>query len=168
MKKELKEKCNWCGEEAILVDGYYCPKCMPCRKKQPKCLSWGKKLKRDKNMNLPQQTKEERDKKIVQCKIKETEQDQWVKDNGFTLQRDTCEKCLERRERDDRTYGGERMFCSQAHAYEINTIRKSLWVKDLRKEIFNTIYQWGRTGVVADENSSTIKKLLDDLENTYY
>lgn len=42
------------------------------------------------------------------------------------------------------------------------------WSVRLRKEIFNTIYQWGRDGVVADENSPIIKKLLDDLEQMWY
>ena len=56
------------------------------------------------------------------------------------LQRDTCEKCLKG---------------SQA-------------IQNLKKEIFDIIYQWGRVGVVADENSPAIKKRLDDLEQTWY
>lgn len=84
------------------------------------------------------------------------------------LQRDNCEDCKKLKEDGRVTYLGEQIYCSRGHANEESYIRKGEMVKNLRKEIFDIIYQWGRVGVVADENSPVIKKLLDNLEQTYY
>ena len=35
--------------------------------------------------------------------------------------------------------------------------------KDLPREIFETVYQWGRVGIVVDENCPTFKGLIEDL-----
>ena len=120
-------------------------------------------------MDLPEQSPEERAKRIADSKIKEAEEDKWAKDNGHILERDSCEKCLKYREDDtQRNYLGSRLYCCAGHAYEVGNIKKGIYFKELRKEIFNTIYQWGRVGVVVDENAPAIKEKLDTLENRWY
>ena len=84
------------------------------------------------------------------------------------LQRDNCEKCKKLKEDGVVNSLGQQIYCSQGHAHEEYYIKKGEMVKNLRKEIFNTIYQWGRVGVVVDENSPVIKELLDNLEQTHY
>ena len=84
------------------------------------------------------------------------------------LQRDSCEKCLELKRQGRVNSLGEQIYCSQAHAQELGNILRSQAIQNLKKEIFDTIYQWGCSGVVADENSPAIKKMLDDLEETWY
>ena len=86
----------------------------------------------------------------------------------ITLQRDTCEQCLKLKAEGRKNCGGGQIYCSQGHAHELSNIRKSQAIQNLKKEIFDTIYQWGRVGVVADENSLAIKKMLDVLEETWY
>ena len=86
----------------------------------------------------------------------------------IALQRDACEECLEFKKQGRTNSRGEQIYCSQGHAYELSNIRKSQAIQNLKKEIFDTIYQWGRVGVVTDENSPAIKKMLDDLEETWY
>ena len=84
------------------------------------------------------------------------------------LNRDSCEQCLKLKAKGNKNSLGEQIYCSQAHAHELLTIKRSQAVQSLKKEIFDTIYQWGRVGVVVDENSPTIKKMLGDLEETWY
>ena len=84
------------------------------------------------------------------------------------LNRDSCEQCLDLKARKQVNSLGEQIYCSQAHAHELSYLKRAEATKNLRKEIFDTIYQWGRVGVVTDENAPTIKKLLDNLEETYY
>jgi hypothetical protein len=86
----------------------------------------------------------------------------------ITLQRDTCEQCLKLKKEGRKNSLGKQIYCSQGHAQELSNIRRSQAVSNLKKEIFDTIYQWGRAGVVVDENSPVIKKMLDDLEETWY
>lgn len=112
--------------------------------------------------------KEDLKKRIANAKIREAEEDKWVKDNNITLKRDSCEKCIEKKEKDSRNSLGKRMFCSAVHAYEVIETKKNLVFRDLRKNIFDTIYEWGQTGVVADENAPAIKKLLSELEERWY
>lgn len=82
------------------------------------------------------------------------------------LKRDACEKCIALKGKVNGL--GKQIYCSQGHAYEPNNIKKIQQIKELKKEIFDVIYQWGRAGVVADENSPTIKEKLDELEDTWY
>ncbi len=112
--------------------------------------------------------KEDLKKRIANAKIQEAEEDEWVKKNKIILKRDSCEKCIEKKDRDARGGFGQRMFCSATHAYEVSNIKRDFSFKDLRKKIFDTIYEWGRIGVVTDENAPAIKKLLDDLEERWY
>ena len=82
------------------------------------------------------------------------------------LERDTCEKCIALKGKVNGL--GQQLYCSQGHAHEPSNIRKVQQIKELKKEIFDVIYQWGRVGVVADENSPAIKERLDKLEETWY
>jgi len=84
------------------------------------------------------------------------------------LQRDICENCLKLKKQRRKNYLGYQLYCSQGHANELLNIKKSQATKNFKKEIFDTIYQWGRASIVADENSPAIKKMLDDLEETWY
>ena len=118
--------------------------------------------------DLPKQTIEERANRITKAKISEAKEDEWVKNNNIVLERDSCEECLNIRTKDERNYTGDRCFCSAGHAYEVGYFKKQFIFNELRKEIFDTIYQWGRVGVVADENSPAIKEKLDQLEERYY
>ncbi len=84
------------------------------------------------------------------------------------LQRDNCEKCKKLKEDGVINSLGQQIYCSQGHAQEEYYRKKGEMVKNLRKEIFDMIYQWGRVGIVVDENAPAIKELLDNLEQTYY
>ena len=84
------------------------------------------------------------------------------------LQRDTCKKCLELKKQGRKNSLGEQMYCSQGHAYELSNIKRSQAIQNLRKEIFDTIYQWGYAGIVVNEDAPVIKEMLDRLEQTWY
>ena len=99
---------------------------------------------------------------------KQIEQNKWAKDNKYTLLRDSCEECIELKKEGATNSLGERMYCSAGHAYEVSNLKKSVAFKNLRKEIFDTIYQWGKHNVKVDENTPTIVKLLDNLEERWY
>lgn len=34
---------------------------------------------------------------------------------------------------------------------------------EVEKEIFDTVYQWGRVGIIVDENAPTFKRILQKL-----
>ena len=36
--------------------------------------------------------------------------------------------------------------------------------KEIQKDIFQTVYQWGRVGIVVDEKCNTYKSLMRELE----
>jgi len=38
--------------------------------------------------------------------------------------------------------------------------------KNIYKELFDVVYQWGRVGIKTDENCETFKKLIEEIENT--
>jgi len=84
------------------------------------------------------------------------------------LKRDGCEKCLMLQKKHNENLLGKQIYCSQEHAHELSNIKRLQAVQELKKDIFYTIYQWGRVGVVADENSPTIKEKLNRLEETWY
>lgn len=35
--------------------------------------------------------------------------------------------------------------------------------QQVEKELFDTVYQWGRVGVIVDENTPTFKRILQKL-----
>lgn len=82
------------------------------------------------------------------------------------LERDSCQKCINLKGKLNSL--GKQMYCSQAHAYEENTNAKYKRIEDLKKEIFETVYQWGRTGVIADSDAPVYRKMVNDLEETWY
>jgi hypothetical protein len=90
------------------------------------------------------------------------------KGEEITLQRDSCVQCLKLKAEGRKTVNGQQIYCSQGHAFELSNIKKAQGVENLKKDIFDTIYQWGRAGIIADENSPAIKVKLEDLENTWY
>jgi hypothetical protein len=38
-------------------------------------------------------------------------------------------------------------------------------MKNLEKELFDTVYQWGRVGIVTDEKCETFQGLIKALQN---
>jgi len=36
--------------------------------------------------------------------------------------------------------------------------------KNLAKELFDTVYQWGRVGIVTDENCETFKSMIEAIK----
>ena len=82
------------------------------------------------------------------------------------LQRDSCEACIARIGQTNAR--GEKMFCSQAHAYELSNLRKSAWQEQRKKDVFKMVYDWGRNGVVVDDAAPAYREAIDEIENTYY
>jgi len=89
------------------------------------------------------------------------EDDQWAKEHGFILQRDSCEDCKKRWERGDKTMLGETMFCSMGHAYEVNYLKRDIYWKEKKKSLLDAIDPQKMTTQDAE-------KLINDIEDRYY
>lgn len=79
-----------------------------------------------------------------------------------------CENCEKLQKQ-----GNSIKYCSQFCYYKSPKMQeffkaKENEVTDLRKQIFNKIYNAGKEGRVVDENDPEIYALLEELENTYY
>lgn len=118
--------------------------------------------------HLPEQTPEERARRIEAAKKREALEDQWVKDEGLTLERDSCEKCKEIWARDERNYSGSRTYCSSGHAYEVGNIKSQRVQEQRKKDLFKMVYDWGRNNVVVDDTAPAYRELVNTIEETYY
>jgi hypothetical protein len=82
------------------------------------------------------------------------------------LDRDSCKECIALKGKVNSL--GQQIYCSQAHAHEESNIKKLNYIEESKKELFDTIYQLGKSGAKVKYDSPEIKKMLDDLENTWY
>lgn len=118
--------------------------------------------------HIPDVSPEERARRIEASKEREALEDQWVKDEGLTLERDSCEKCKEIWAKDERNYTGSRTYCSQYHAYEVGNIKRQRQQEQNKKDLFEMVYAWGKNNVVVDDTAPAYRKLVDTIEETYY
>lgn len=87
--------------------------------------------------------------------------DNWAKEHGFVLVRDSCKDCQERWQRGDRTVQGDVMFCSMAHAHEVSTLRRGVFFDDKKKLLLSAI----NTDILS---LAEAEQLINDIEDRYY
>jgi len=120
-------------------------------------------------MNLPEQTKERRAELIAKAKAEEAIEDAWVKSEGIVLYRDSCKECLELRAKDERNYGGNRCFCSAAHAYEVSNIKRGRYYDSQKEKLFQAIYKIGKeNGNQNLKEHPEIIEMINEIEDRFY
>jgi len=87
--------------------------------------------------------------------------DLWAKENGFTLQRDSCPDCIKRWERGDINKLGQVMFCSMGHAYEVSNLKKAKHYGSLEDKLIDAINE----NVMTKDEA---REIIRQIEDRYY
>lgn len=89
-----------------------------------------------------------------------------MKEIDTKLQRDSCEECIAMK--GQLNSNGEQMYCSRGHSAEPYEIKKEIAREKRIKELFDMVYQWGRVGIITDEDAPAFREIIDELVDTYY
>lgn len=92
---------------------------------------------------------------------KKQKDDKWAKENGYTLQRDSCPDCIRRWSRGDTNSLGEVMFCSMAHAFEVSNLKKMEHYDSLRDKLIGAIDE-----SIMDKDKA--REIIREIEDRYY